>query len=298
MDLWNFQTITMEPGLRKSSLETLEQRLADTSLANSVSTFRDVLTGHERDLVDRFLFVMTVAEPVVCADQARIEAAVQGLACQQRLRGTKRKHGMSLEAATQNCNHDGVSSDLLRPAKRTRAERPDLEELIVMVGLAGIPVDKILSCGVSLYCEAQRRPNMVAERYTTKYILERVPHGTPRRLLHFFQHLLGDAVFSLLCADLRTQVAARNITSAAAQPVADADVQTLIAAFQAVVERHARNFTAFERRQRVRQLSDAAMQAASGMLAQTFYNHLEPNEIEAWGCSLHALGREDLWRPL
>ena len=36
-------------------------------------------------------------------------------------------------------------------------------------------------------------------------------------------------------------------------------VQTLIAAFQAVVERHARNFTAFERRQRVRQLSGAAV---------------------------------------
>ena len=242
--------------------------------------------------------MLTVAEPVECADQARIETAVQNLDHEQRLRGAKRKHGMSLQAGTQDCNHDGVSFDCLRSTKRTRVARQDLEELIVMVGLAGIPAAKILSCGVSLYCEAQRRPNMVAEKYAAKYVQERFPHGTPRSLLPFFQHLLGDVVFSFLCDDLRAQVAARNMATAADQPMADAGVQTLIAAFQAVVERHARNFTAFERRHRVRQLSDAAMQAASGMLAQTFYNHLEPNELEVWSCSLHALGREDLWRPL
>ena len=167
-----------------------------------------------------------------------------------------------------------------------------------MVGLAGIPVAKILGCGLSLYCEAQRRPNMVAEKYATKYIQERIPHGTPRSLLHFFYYLLGDAIFALLCDDLRTQVAARNMPAVVGQPAEDAGVQALITAYQEIAERHAHNFTAFERRHRVRQLSVAATQADSYTLAQTFYDHLEPNELEAWSCMLHALGREDLWRPL
>ena len=40
------------------------------------------------------------------------------------------------------------------------------------------------------------------------------------------------------------------------------------------------------------------MNADTSLLAQTFYEHLDPCELEAWGQQLHVLERDDLWRPL
>ena len=299
MDLWNLQTVTMEDRRKLAALESLELRLRDNSLLNCVRTFREVLTGHEHVLFDRYLFVVTVTEQVDCGDEACMDTAMRCLASERRSRGIKRKHDSASQA-------DGVQGfcpgtehrEGLSGAKRARAHQPNFEEVVVMVGLAGLPVSHILSSGVSLYCEAQRRPNMIAEKYATKAIQERIPQATPRCLLHFFYCLLGDTVFALLGEDLCTKAAARSLTAIRSQDEKAVGVPGLISAYREVLERRAQNCTPFERRCRVRQLAEAASTVDPAELALTFYAHLAPGEREAWGQQLHILGCEDLWRPL
>ena len=138
-------------------------------------------------------------------------------------------------------------------------------------------------------------------------ILDSLPQVDTPDLLRFFHHLLGAAAFDVLCEDLRAKaeislLRCRQRSSSSEIPptnqaTSTINTQSLIDAFQDVVEHHARNHTAFERRHRVRKLANTAMQADSSMLAQVFYEHLEPDELEAWSQKLHSLGREDLWRP-
>ena len=96
---------------------------------------------------------------------------------------------------------------------------------------------------------------------------------------------------------LRKQPTDAKKKDASSSPGPDAK-RLLVDAFQDVVECHARNFTAFQRRHRVRQLEDAVALAETQRIAQIFYDHLEPNELEAWSQKLHVLGHEELWRPM
>ena len=298
MDLWGIQTITDEVESRKDARDVLESRLRDASVPDCINTFGAVLSGRERELFDRFLFVLAVVEHADCDDQTSIGVALQCLDSEQRSRGVKRKL-MSLQPAeAQGCTLHTDECGATVKTKRLRADRPSLEELVVMVGLASVPPERILECGAALYCEAQRRPKIIAQRYAVGHIQKCLPQASPSSLIRFFYYLLGDAVFTLLCNDLCSQAAVRPPSTAAEQQFVDVGVRDLIGAYQEVVEQHARNHTAFERRHRVRQLEDAVMQAPPTVLAQTFYGHLEPNELDAWSQKLHALGREDLWRPL
>ena len=291
MDLWHTQTVTMDAGLKKAASYELELKLGDASIANCVCTFREVLRGHERDLFDRYLYVLSTIEHIDADDQACVGAALQCLEREQRSRGAKRKHGQWIQQAEAPCCDPDVSVGAAdNEVKRIRSGGTNLEEVVILLGLAGIPTAKILESGVALYCEAHRRPNPIAQKYAAKYILECLPHATSGCLLHLFYYLLGDSLFVLLCDELRTQaqVASRHRSSVAAQRMDSTGVQALIFAYQTVLERVAHNCTAFERRQRVRQLTEAAMSADSAALAQTFYEHLAPGEREAWGQQLVA----------
>ena len=298
LDLWSTQTITDEDEKRKAARNDLELRLRDASMPDCISIFRAVISGRERELFDRFLFVLAVVEHADCDDRTSIDAALCCLGNEQSSRGVKRKL-MSPRAA--GAQMSGLCADAYgsaAQAKRLRADRPSLDELVVMVGLTGIPTEILLECGAALYCEAQRRSNTIAQKYAVCHIQECLPQASPSSLLRFFYYLLGDDVFTLLCNDLRLQAAMRPPSTAAEPQSVEAEAPELIGAFQRVVEQHARNHTAFERRQRVRQLEEAIMQAPPPEHAQIFYGHLEPNELDAWSQALHALGRDDLWRPL
>ena len=308
-DLWHTQTITMDTVQRKAAREELELKLRNDSLANCVETFRKALHGHEHELFHRFLFMLVAVDHVDCDDQACVEASMQCLTNAQNVQGRKRKRGPSMQLDSALGGKHGEDRLTGPPgAKHIRAGVSDLDTLAVLVGLAGISHTQIVESGVALYCERQRRPSGVAQRYATKHIQDSLPQVNTPDLLRFFYYLLGAVIFDILRDDLRAQAEARmrprqtshnSYASAAADsPAEDACVQTLIDAFRDVVERRSQNYTAFERRYRVRQLADAAMQADSSTLAQTFYEHFEPSELEAWSHMLHALGREDLWRPL
>ena len=298
MDLWYTQTVTMDADLRTPALEILELQLRSSSISCCVSIFRQALTGHELLLFDRFLYVLLVSEPSDCDDRACVGVAMRCLEHEQHARGTKRKYCSSLQqdgACNGSPGMDG--GDPLAP-KRLRASVPSLEDLVVMLGLAGVTATQILDAGVSLYCETPRRPNTMAQKYAAKHIQDCTPRPTSRDLLRLFYYLLGDEVYSLLCADLQAITATRPRASTACSPTVDTGVPALVAAFREVVERHARNYTAFERRHRVRQLEAAVDQADVTALADVFYAHLEPNEVDGWNQALHTLDREDLWRAL
>ena len=102
---------------RKAAFDDLELRLRGDSILNCVSTFHEVLTGRERDLFDRFLFVLVVVEHVDCDDQACIGVAMKCLADEQRSRGIKRKHVPSLQI-------DGAQSAILIPTTATTSAWP------------------------------------------------------------------------------------------------------------------------------------------------------------------------------
>ena len=300
MELWHTQVVTMDTSLKQVASGELELRLVDANISRCVSIFREVLQGHERDLFNRFLYVMATVERSDADDKECVGAALQCLESEQRSRGIKRKRGQRMtQSDAQVCDLGMAANQADSTAKRVKAGASSLERLLLLLGLAGVSTTKVLECGVALYCEAHRRPNAIAQRYAAQYISDCLPQATLCSLLHFFFYLLGDSLFALLCDDLQTQaqVVSRHRSGAVTQPEEGEGVQVLITAYQAILERVARNHTAFERRQRVRQLTEAVMDADTSLLAQTFYEHLAPCEIEEWGRQLHILEREDLWRP-
>ena len=144
MDLWSIQTITDAVESRKAAQEVLELRLREASVPDCVNTFRAVLSGRERELFDRFLYVLAVVGHTDCDDQASIGAALQCLDCEQSSRGIKRKLISPQTAGAQQCTLFTDESEATGKTKRLRANGPNLEELVVMVGLASIPPERIL----------------------------------------------------------------------------------------------------------------------------------------------------------
>ena len=301
LELWQTQVVTMDTSLRQVATGELELRLVDANISQCVSIFREVLQGHERDLFNRFLYVMATVERSDANDTECVGAALQCLESERRSRGNKRKRGQLMtqsDALVRDFGMEASPDDA--GAKRAKTGARSLERLLLLLGLAGVTTTKVLECGVALYCEAHRRPSAFAQKYAARHISACLPQATLGSLLRFFYYLLGDSLFALLCDDLQTQtqVVSRHRSGAITQPEEGEGLQVLITAYQAVLERVARNHTAFERRQRVRQLTEAVMNADTSLLAQTFYEHLDPCELEAWGQQLHVLERDDLWRPL
>ena len=152
-------------------------------------------------------------------------------------------------------------------AKHAKTGARSRERLLLLLGLAGFTTTKVLECGVALHYEAHRRSSAFAQKNAARHILACLPSATLGSLLRFFYYLLGDLLFALLCDDLQTQtqVVSRHRSGAITQPEESEGLQVLITAYQAVLERVARNHTAFERRRCVRQLTEAVMNADTSL---------------------------------
>ena len=278
MDLWQTQTITMDDEDRKAAKSHLEWRLSNKDIANCVGIFRQVLQGHEEELFQRSLFMFVAMDREENSDQVCIEEAIRKLANLQPVLDRKRKRDQ-MQCQDQGLGAEAKGSGSSRKPKKSRRQLlPNFERLVLLLGLAGVSQARVTELGV-------------------------MPD-----LLQFLFHLLGGMVFSIFQEDLCTQASAYMVlrkkptgdpeNDAPSRPEGPDTKRSLVDAFQEVVECHSQNFTAFQRRHRVRQLEDAVSLAEMPQLAQVFYDHLESNELEAWSHKLHALGHEELWRPM
>ena len=292
----------MEAADRQAAKSHLEWRLSNKDITNCVGTFRQVLQGHEEELFQRSLFMFAAVDREEYGDQFCVEEAIRKMATTQPVLDRKRKRDQQ-QYHDQDVGTMAAGQDLSSRSKKSRRQPlPDFERLVLLIGLAGISQTRVTELGVELYCESQGRANATAQRYATQCIRDKIPDLNMQHLLQFLYHLLGSMVFGLLQDDLCMRASAyillrKQPTNSqkkdASSSLDDPDTKRLLVdAFQDVVECHARNFTAFQRRHRVRQLEDAVSLAETPRIAQIFYDHLEPNELEAWSQKLHVLGHE------